>query len=381
MIQTQEISITYTGDGQQKSFPYPYPYRSGEDIHGYLVDKYGKETEIQTNFAFNTVENTYTYPVQGDAIPDILRIKLTRETPLQNNVKMPDKLPFSMIEKELDWIIMMLQETIHQANMVEVNKQELNEQVATATNAAEVAEKWAVFTSSPDEAVDTRSPTGKTQSSRSWALTAADQSAAHIEDLKQRHADAVQNISQLHAAAESQLMMQKQESLTALSAAQQHGITAVESKTADILHMVEQEGETQSTQVTTLGTKYVGTMTNLSEQATDAAANAAASQENARSAAEDARAAAQSAGSKALAWNAATTYNYPDVVAFVDGYTYRCVGQNVTGDVPNASKNWVIQTIKSFFDTDEMGDVMPAVVASYDDEWELNEDGDMMPRE
>lgn len=132
MIQATEVSITYRGDGETTTFSYPYPYRIGGDIHGYLVDTVGNETEITTNYQFDTVENKYTYPVAGDAIDADTRIKITRETPLQNNIDLPDRLPFSLIEKGMDWIIMMLQETIYRANLAPISAQEATKQAALA---------------------------------------------------------------------------------------------------------------------------------------------------------------------------------------------------------------------------------------------------------
>lgn len=144
MIQTMEVSVSYTGDGVQTSFPYPYDYRSGEDITGYLVDAEGRETEITTNYKFDTVENNYIYPLNGDPIQAPTGIKITRETPLQNNVDLPDRLPFSIIEKMFDWIIMMLQETVQQANLGTYNVQITTEQANIATLAAKNAQNYAL---------------------------------------------------------------------------------------------------------------------------------------------------------------------------------------------------------------------------------------------
>ena len=86
MIQATEVTIVYRGDGKQTAFSFPYPYRTSGDIHGYLVDEMGMETEIVSNYRYDTVENTYIYPVQGDPLTADMSIRLSRETPLQNNV-------------------------------------------------------------------------------------------------------------------------------------------------------------------------------------------------------------------------------------------------------------------------------------------------------
>lgn len=110
MIQTTEVSITYKGDGVQTLFPYPYPYRNSDDIVGYIINDVGYEKRITNNFKYDKVSNIYQYPLAGDPLAAPYSIKLIRETPQQQNADLPEKLPFSLIEKSLDWIIMILQE-------------------------------------------------------------------------------------------------------------------------------------------------------------------------------------------------------------------------------------------------------------------------------
>lgn len=76
-------------------------------------------------------------------------------------------------------------------------------------------------------------------------------------------------------------------------------------------------------------------------------------------------------------------YNFPDVVAYIDGETYRCIGQNVQGENPNTSPNWVrIAGIKDdFWDIDEYGNLMPALNPIYSPTFELDSEGNIMPRE
>lgn len=72
-------------------------------------------------------------------------------------------------------------------------------------------------------------------------------------------------------------------------------------------------------------------------------------------------------GASAPAWDAATTYNYPDVVAFTDGHTYRCTGSNVLGASysPVTSKqDWQrisVEQGRQFFEHDENGDYTPTL--------------------
>lgn len=184
MIQTTEVSITYKGDGVQTSFPYPYPYRNSDDIVGYIINDVGYEKRITNNFKYDKVSNIYQYPLAGDPLAAPYSIKLIRETPQQQNADLPGKLPFSLIEKSLDWIIMILQEIGSRCNSLWHIRNDCKLSETNARNSASAAaeseeniansenltKKWAMSSVSPDGVIDTNSPTGYTQSSRSWAL-------------------------------------------------------------------------------------------------------------------------------------------------------------------------------------------------------------------
>lgn len=190
MIQTTEVSITYKGDGVQTSFPYPYPYRNSDDIVGYIINDVGYEKRITNNFKYDKVSNIYQYPLAGDPLAAPYSIKLIRETPQQQNADLPGKLPFSLIEKSLDWIIMILQEIGSRCNSLwhirndcklsETNarnsasaaaesEENAAESEENAANSENLAKKWATSPVSPDGVVDTDSPTGYTQSAKIWA--------------------------------------------------------------------------------------------------------------------------------------------------------------------------------------------------------------------
>lgn len=190
MIQTTEVSITYKGDGVQTSFPYPYPYRNSDDIVGYIINDVGYEKRITNNFKYDKVSNIYQYPLAGEPLAAPYSIKLIRETPQQQNADLPGKLPFSLIEKSLDWIIMILQEIGSRCNSLwhirndcklsETNARNSASAAAesetnaansetNAANSENMAKKWAMSPVSPDGVADTNSPTGYTQSAKIWA--------------------------------------------------------------------------------------------------------------------------------------------------------------------------------------------------------------------
>lgn len=195
MIQTTEVSITYKGDGVQTSFPYPYPYRNSDDIVGYIINDVGYEKRITNNFKYDKVSNIYQYPLAGDPLAAPYSIKLIRETPQQQNADLPGKLPFSLIEKSLDWIIMILQEIGSRCNSLWHIRNDCKLSETNARNSASAAaeseeniansenltKKWAMSSVSPDGVIDTNSPTGYTQSSRSWALYSKEKAQSWAE--------------------------------------------------------------------------------------------------------------------------------------------------------------------------------------------------------
>lgn len=76
------------------------------------------------------------------------------------------------------------------------------------------------------------------------------------------------------------------------------------------------------------------------------------------------------------------TYNFPDVVAYTDGYVYRCIGENVIGENPADSENWVrIQTTyNDFFEVDMEGNLTPSLNPTYSEMFVLDVNRDIMPR-
>lgn len=87
------------------------------------------------------------------------------------------------------------------------------------------------------------------------------------------------------------------------------------------------------------------------------------------------------ASASASAWNASTIYNYPTVVAYTDGMSYRCIGENVVGDKPSESTNWVPLTLdrEDFFEVDASGNLMPSENPTYSTMWALDDEGNIVP--
>lgn len=122
--------------------------------------------------------------------------------------------------------------------------------------------------------------------------------------------------------------------------------------------------------------------------------------------------AVSAAAYKAEAWDSTKTYNYPEVVCYTDGFSYRCLGENVIGDPPDISDSWarLVPMWKNFWRTDpikydedgnvsagaidyerlnhygvrmtvdEDGNIIPAPIVFYSDKFKYNSDGSISPR-
>lgn len=120
--------------------------------------------------------------------------------------------------------------------------------------------------------------------------------------------------------------------------------------------------------------------------AADSAVSAATSAtQSANSADQSGKYAAQAEAVVTAAANAydnTMTYSYPTVVAYTDGYAYRCIGENVIGEQPDTSTNWVrIDGLtEDFWEPDADGGIMPTLNPSYSPQFQLDTNGDIMPR-
>jgi len=91
-------------------------------------------------------------------------------------------------------------------------------------------------------------------------------------------------------------------------------------------------------------------------------------------------------GAAADPWDVSTIYSYPDVVAFTNGHTYRCIGEGIFGAdyAPNIGGTdnvlyWTRITAPpaGFFETDENGDIMPRITPVASEIFMLDDNGDI----
>lgn len=217
------------------------------------------------------------------------------------------------------------------------------------------ARAWAMSSTSPDEQVDTDSPTGYTQSSKSWAGTS--KTAANLSKVWAESANSPDNQMDTDSPT-GYTQSSKSWAGTSKTAAQLAKAWADSPTSPDGEEDADSPtGYTQSAKTWEEKAKYYGI---AAEQfAVQTEVNVQPS-----------------------AWSAATTYNYPDVVYYTDGYNYRCVGTNVTGtELPGISQNWVClaRVTNSVWEYDTQGGLMPVINPVGDSDWEIDENGGLMP--
>lgn len=126
------------------------------------------------------------------------------------------------------------------------------------------------------------------------------------------------------------------------------------------------------------------------QEALNSSSSAEASEESARQAQQSSTQAndyAQQAQQSSMAitpeaYDPEKTYNFPDVVAYIDGQTYRCIGENVIGENPDISNNWVriAGIVDNFWEIDMYGNLMSTEYPTYSPLFTLDAYGNIIPR-
>ena len=329
-VQNQTVKNVYAGNGSTTVFPYTFALNEedGEYVGVYVTND-DDVSEKTTNFTINTTAKTVTYPKTGDPLPAGKKITLRREIPNEQELNLENLGPFFAedVEDELDRIVMMIQQIY-----------ETNSRAITTDMASD---------ETPEEFKD-RLLASSEAAAASAAAAAISETNAHNSELAAAASETNAAASELAAAgsennaADSATLAQK----WAESATSPDGELDGDSDT----------GYTQSSKTWALASKADSLYAD--------------------------QIASQLEGIEApLAWDPTKTYNYPDIVAYTDGRTYRCVGTNVTGtDVPGSSIEWVTMMYGlSAFEMDVNGDLMPCATIFDDSNWEIDAQGNLMP--
>jgi len=329
-VQNQTVKNVYAGNGSATVFPYTFALleSDGEYVGVYVTNDDGV-SEATTNFTIDTTAKTVTYPTVGDPLEAGKKITIKREIPNEQELNLENLGPFFAddVEGEMDREVMMIQQ--------------LAEAVSRAITTDMASDE------TPEEFKD-RLLASSEAAAASAAAAAISETNAHNSELAAAASETNAAASELAAAgsesnaSDSATLAQK----WAESATSPDGEIDADSDT----------GYTQSSKSWALASKADSLYAD--EIATQLEGIAAP-----------------------LAWDDTATYNYPDIVAYTDGYTYRCVGTSVTGtDVPGQSTQWVsLMYGIGAWQLDANQDLMPAAAMIGDDDWEYDAQGDLMP--
>ena len=103
-------SVVYQCDGINKKFIFPYDFVQIEDIKLTIVDEDGTEAVQVGNIDYDESTKSVIYPANGDALAVGQKVILERNTPISQDMDLPDEYPFENIEHATDKIVLILQE-------------------------------------------------------------------------------------------------------------------------------------------------------------------------------------------------------------------------------------------------------------------------------
>lgn len=392
MIETIITKVTHKGDGVTTVFPYSFALASSSDVHVAIYDaETEKSTVLTRDYYVDTVMQTVTYPGYAPGQepaeserPAVLNgnqtITIYRETARDQTTDLGSKYPLPQVEAMSDKLTLIAQELSEQ----------LERSVKVAVGDPETPEQ---------RYLEMQTYVSATRQSAAEAASSADYAQDMANDAAASEHNAATSASSAKASAD-------RASNAALSAG-----NSANTATAKASQANTSASRAQSSATAAAGSAYAANAS--ANNAASDASKAKASAQAAAQSAGDAGDAANRAKSSAIdaagmlsqtaayanqadqklaavnamsvpAWDPFTSYSYPAVVAYTDGNTYRCIGQNIPpGTIPYNSSHWVRISVlggDDFFDIDEWGGIMPRNYPTYSAYWSLDETGGIMPK-
>lgn len=345
MINNSENRITYKGDGIAVEYAIPFQIIKKSDIVAVLVDPDNTETILTKDYFVDMDKMVLKYPgyppgeePAENQRPQKLQVGwklvIKREIPITQESSLGSKWPFNVIEKGLDKITMILQD------LLGVNKRQI-----TLPDAADMKDFSNML------------PYPEKGQALVWG------------EKRLENADFSKVIDQ--AVAESIKKVDEAVNVTKKN----------RNKTIEKANEAEISAD-EARESATIAEQNASAAAKSAMDAHDDAASASASEQSAKGYENQVRAALETISEQVDAWSETKAYSFPKTVAYKDGNTYRCVGQNVLGEKPDKSNNWVRLTNyhDDFFELDEDGNVMPAINPLHSVLWELDGMGNIIPK-
>lgn len=348
MINTSENRVTYLGDGTVKTFSITFPFLNSEDIQVVLVDPDNNTKILTSDYYIDMEAKTLTYPgyppgetKDESEQPSILKagekLVIKRETELTQESSLGTVWPFDVTEHGLDKLTMIAQD--FKGNMSRTIRLDDSTDIKN---------------------FDVTLPHPKNGYALIWSegsLVNADLSTATAEasSLAKNYA-ANAKISADNSEASSQA------SKTSATAAAESASSA--SAAADTAKKEADESSAHDA------------------NAKASASAAALSDSSATNSLAEIKKIQETLSEQEPKYDSSTSYSYPQTVAYTDGYTYRCIGENIKGENPDTSSNWVCLTNKvdDFFELDDDGNIIPNQTPTWSHFWELDGNGNIIPK-
>ncbi len=329
MIEQSVTKVSYTGDGSTKVFPFSFPFNKASDIHAAIYDSSTEATtELTSDYYVDTSGKKFCYPgyPPGQEPASSQQPAVLKRT---QTITIYRQTEISQLTDLGDKYPLPNIEAMGDKSIMIL--QEHNEQLARCIKTA-ISD-----TETPEQRyLEMQTYVSATRQSAAEAASSADYAQDMANDAAASEHNAATSASKAKASAQA-----------AAQSAGDAGDAANRAKSSaiDAAGMLSQ---------------------------TAAYANQA-----------DQKLAAVNAMS-VPAWDPFTSYSYPAVVAYTDGNTYRCIGQNIPpGTIPYNSSHWVRISVlggDDFFDIDEWGGIMPRNYPTYSAYWSLDETGGIMPK-
>lgn len=367
MIGVEINRVVYKGDGQATEFPFNFTILDKSEIIVTLVDPDREKKELKTDYFVDMDRKAVIYPgyAPGEepaeaerppALPNGWYLVLQRKVRIDQLTSLGDKWPFDVTEDALDKITRILQDI----NTDSARHLELSPEV---------------------DGVNPTLPKPEPNKGFYWdetgtKLISADNPNLAAEKASERASTAI-GAAERAERAESITEKYKNESGDNRKAAADHASAALESSlyAAESARVAREKREDIEV--------HEENASISAEAASASAALAADYEESVLRSLNEVQKIEKQLSQQAQAYDSTRTYNYPDVVAYVDGYTYRCIGINIRAEPPDSSNNWKCLTniIDDFFDIDDEGNLIPNDNPTFSILWDLDENGNIVAKE